>query len=93
MQSQSHEFSDFLTRRLEEQRDMVRMQLTLNEVAIFFALYQVHSYYSKKLVLATFKSSCIISRVEDVACSARVLQAVFKKTGNLKMKGRTQRQF
>ena len=81
MQSQSHEFSDFLTRRLEEQRDMVRMQLTLNEVVICFALYQVHSYYSKKLVLATFKSSCMISRVEDVARSARVLQVVLRKQG------------
>ena len=57
------------------------MQLTLNEVAICFALYQVHSYYSKKLVLATFKSSCMISRVEDVARSARVLQAVLRKQG------------
>ena len=44
-------------------------------------IMQVRSYYFKKLVLATFKSSCTISRAKDFVCSSRVLKAVWRKWG------------
>ena len=51
----------------------VRAQFTLKLVI------QVCFNYFKELVLAAFKSSCVISRAEDFACSARVLKAVLRK--------------
>ena len=57
----------------ETSTNTVRTQFTLKLVI------QVCFNYFKELVLAAFKSSCVISRAEDFACSARVLKAVLRK--------------
>ena len=69
-----------MPRRLIEQTNMVRTQfIIIYRSSHLLCIIWVRSHYFKKLVLATVKSSCTISRAENFARSARVLQAVLRK--------------